>query len=49
MTEGSIEGRVMLEGEGSPVRRHRTPRSGMTEKKDGRKEFGYDRVRVVRE
>jgi hypothetical protein len=40
MTEDSIEGRIMFEGEGRPVRRYRTARSGMMESGDTRKGSG---------
>jgi hypothetical protein len=40
MTEDSIEGRIMSEGEGRPVRRYRTARSGMMESRDTRKGCG---------
>lgn len=49
MTEGSVEGRIMFEVEGRPVRRHRTARSGMMESGDTRKGFGLgDSWEIVR-
>lgn len=49
MIEGSIEGEIMLEVKGRPVRRHRTVRSGMIKSGDIRKRFGTgDSWEIVR-
>jgi hypothetical protein len=44
MRKGSIESRIWFEGNGMPVRRHRTARSGMTEETIRRSRIGGGRT-----